>query len=237
VLHDHVDVLNESIGGNPIPNTQDDPVSVADQAAVAAGVTVVSSSGDAGPFNNIGSPATTPGVIAVGGTTTHRVYRQTTRYGTNLVPGGWEDNNITALSSDGITEFNPHTVDVVAPGDRGWSLCSSDTTNFFGLPEATGPFTAPTTGTVNLAAVANTNPFDSAVTSTSGDVWEQSVNASAPYSPLTLNPGQKGTITLTITPNAPKGTVVHGFIGVDTLNLATASGDELINIPYIYKVG
>ena len=133
VMHDHVNVLNESIGGNPVPNTQDDPVSLADQAAVAAGVTVVASSGDAGPFNNIGSPATTPGVIAVGGTTTYRVYRQTTRYGTQLSPGGWENNNITALSSDGITEFNPHTVDVVAPGDRGWSLCSSDTTEFLRL--------------------------------------------------------------------------------------------------------
>ena len=108
---------------------------------------------------------------------------------------------------------------------------------FFALPEATGPFTAPTNGTVNLAAVANTNPFDSAVTSTSGDVWAQSVNASAPYSPLTLAPGQTGTITLTFTPNAPKGTVIHGFIGVDTLNLATAAGDELVNIPYSYKVG
>ena len=42
---------------------------------------------------------------------------------------------------------------------------------FFALPEATGPFTAPTNGTVNLAAVANTNPFDSAVTSNTGDVW------------------------------------------------------------------
>jgi subtilisin family serine protease len=135
VLHDHVNVLNESIGGNPIPNTQDDPVALADQAAVAAGVTVVASSGDAGPFNNIGSPATTPGVIAVGGTTTYRVYRQTTRYGTNLVPGGWENNNITALSSDGITEFNPHTVDVVAPGDRGWSLCSTNITEFRGCAD------------------------------------------------------------------------------------------------------
>jgi subtilisin family serine protease len=135
VMHDHVNVLNESLGANPIPNTEDDPVALADRAAVAAGVTVVSSSGDAGPFNNIGSPATTPGVIGVGGTTTYQVYRQTTRYGTQLVPGGWENNNITALSSDGITQFGPHTVDVVAPGDRGWSLCSSDTTAFFGCAD------------------------------------------------------------------------------------------------------
>ncbi|MBV9918869.1 MAG: S8 family serine peptidase, partial [Solirubrobacterales bacterium] len=130
VIHDRVNVLNESFGGNPIPNTEDDPAALADQAAVAAGVTVVASSGDAGPFNNIGSPATTSGVIAAGGTTTYRVYRQTTRYGTNLVPGGWEDNNITALSSAGTTEFNPATVNVVAPGDRGWSLCSSNTAVF-----------------------------------------------------------------------------------------------------------
>ncbi|HEX3978286.1 MAG TPA: S8 family serine peptidase [Solirubrobacteraceae bacterium] len=134
VEQDHVNILNESIGGNPIPNTEDDPVALADQAAVAAGVTVVASSGDSGPFNNIGSPATTPGVIDVGGTTTYRVYRQTTRYGTQLSnPSvGWEDNNITALSSDGFTQFNPATVSVVAPGDRGWSLCSSDTAHFQG---------------------------------------------------------------------------------------------------------
>ncbi len=135
VEQDHVNVLNESIGGDPLPNTENDPVSLADAAAVAAGVTVVASSGDAGPFNNIGSPATTPGVIAVGGTTTYRVYRQTTRYGTQLSPGGWEDNNISGLSSDGTTEFNPSTVSVVAPGDRGWSLCSSNTTAFFGCTD------------------------------------------------------------------------------------------------------
>ncbi len=135
VMHDHVNILNESIGGNPLPNTEDDPVALADQAAIAAGVTVVASSGDEGPFNNIGSPATTPGVIAAGGTQTYRVYRQTTRYGTQLSPGGWENNNITALSSAGTTEFNPATVSVVAPGDRGWSLCSSDTTHFFGCAD------------------------------------------------------------------------------------------------------
>jgi hypothetical protein len=108
------------------------------------------------------------------------------------------------------------------------------------LPDGTGPFGSGGVGknaSVDLAAVATTNPFDSAVTSTSGDVWAQSVNPNAPYTPLTLGPGQTGTITLTFTPNALSGTVVHGFIGVDTLNGFTASGDELINIPYSYKVG
>ena len=58
-----------------------------------------------------------------------------------------------------------------------------------------------------------------------------------PYTPVSIGPGQARTITLTITPNAPKGTVVRGFIGVDTFNLFSLGGDELIDIPYSYKVG
>jgi hypothetical protein len=108
---------------------------------------------------------------------------------------------------------------------------------FFGLPEATGPFSAPTAGTVNLAAVATTNPFDPAVTTSTGDIWAASVNPNATYMPITLAPGQTGTITLTFTPTASKGTVVRGFIGVDTFNGATAAGDEIVNIPYSYTVG
>jgi len=130
---DQVDVLNQSFGGLPIPDTRNDPVQLADEAAVAAGVTVVTSSGDAGPTNTIGSPATSSsGTITAGGSTTFQVYRQTTRYGTQLVPGGWLDNNITALSSAGTSEFGARTVDVVAPGDRGWELCSTDVAHFFG---------------------------------------------------------------------------------------------------------
>jgi hypothetical protein len=108
---------------------------------------------------------------------------------------------------------------------------------FFGLPEATGPFTTGTKGTVNLAAVADTNPFDSAVSASSGDLWDASVNPNASYTPLSLGPGQSGTITVTFTPDAPKGTVVRGFLGVDTFDFATDAGDELINIPYTYQVG
>ena len=31
--------------------------------------------------------------------------------------------------------------------------------------------------------------------------------------------------------------MIHGFIGVDTFNFGTDAGDELVNIPYSYKVG
>ena len=111
---------------------------------------------------------------------------------------------------------------------------------YFGLPEPTGPFGA--TGvasgaSVNLAAVAHTNPFDSAVSADSGDLWAQSVDPTAAYSPLTLGPGDSGLITLTITPNAPKGTVVRGFLDVDTFNLVSDGGDTLTTIPYVYRVG
>jgi hypothetical protein len=104
-------------------------------------------------------------------------------------------------------------------------------------PDPLCPCSGPVTGTSNVVMIAMANPFDSAISSTTGDVWAQTVNASAPYTPLTLAPGQSGTITLTITPNAPKGTVVSGFIAVDTFDQATSSGDELINIPYSYTVG
>lgn len=104
-------------------------------------------------------------------------------------------------------------------------------------PVPTGPFSAPVSGTTKLTAVATANAFDSAVTSSTGDAWQLAVNASAPYTPLTLTAGQSGTITLTITPDATKGTVVSGFIAIDTFNKATDSGDEIINIPYSYKVG
>jgi hypothetical protein len=41
-------------------------------------------------------------------------------------------------------------------------------------------------------AVANTNPFDPAVTASSGDVWAETVNPNATYTPITLTAGQTG---------------------------------------------
>ena len=130
VMTDHVNVLLEPFGGNPIPNTQNDPVALADQAAIAAGVVVVAANGDNGSDGSVGSPADIPGVIGVGATTTFRSYRQADANGPNLGAGGWENNNISALSSGGVNEFNPRTMDVVAPGDAPWTICSTNTSTF-----------------------------------------------------------------------------------------------------------
>ncbi len=118
-------VINESFGSNPFPDQAADIVKAADDAAVAAGVTVVASSGDAGISSTIGSPATDPNVIGVGATTTYRAYQQYNFGGINL-PGEKDtylDNNISGLSSGGFGQ-DGKTVDLVAPGDLNWTLCS-----------------------------------------------------------------------------------------------------------------
>lgn len=138
ITKDGVDVISQSFGGNPVPNPGTDPIAVLDADAVAAGITVVASSGDAGTTSTIGTPATNPAVISAGATTTYRLYAQTSSYGYQLGGNGWISNNVSAISSSGHTDFGPRTVDLLAPGESGWSDCSTDTKTFAGCGDIYG---------------------------------------------------------------------------------------------------
>jgi hypothetical protein len=127
---DHVDVISESLGSNPYPDSGTDPFSLANDAAVAAGVTIVNSSGDAGYGNTVDNPASDPHIISTGASTAYRVMAQTWD-GLPGFNGTWDSDNVSAISSSGITQ-NGRVYDLVAPGDLGWALCSTDVTVHLG---------------------------------------------------------------------------------------------------------
>ncbi|MGH8889983.1 MAG: S8 family serine peptidase [Acidothermaceae bacterium] len=130
VTHDHADVINESFGSNQFPDTNNDPTAVFNEQLVKAGIVVVASTGDAAFQNTIGSPASAPDVIGVGATTQLRLYSQVTAYGFQLSSGKYRSNTVSALSSSGFTQPG-RTIDLVAPGDLGWALCTPNPDLYF----------------------------------------------------------------------------------------------------------
>ena len=77
-----------------------------------------------------------------------------------------------------------------------------------------GPIGAPSaTASANFSAI--TLAFDPTVDTATGDLWSNDEGLTSGFDPLYLDPGQKATTPLTITPTASHGTHVHGVINLD----------------------
>lgn len=138
LTNDHPDVINESFGGYPVPDSTQDLTRLFNEQAVADGVTVVESTGDSGVESSPSSASSDPSVIAAGASTTFRNYAQGTQYGYQFAHG-WISNNISSIESGGFTQGG-RVLDLVAPGEANWALCSDNTplyqgcTNYAGKP-------------------------------------------------------------------------------------------------------
>lgn len=111
-------------------------------------------------------------------------------------------------------------------------------------PAEIGPFPASgaPAGLTAVGMQAQTQAFDPAVTSPTGDFWLQALDgANHLIAPVDLQPGQSTTVNVTITPSAPSGTVVSGVLYVDSalafvVPYNVPGGNELIALPYQYTV-
>jgi hypothetical protein len=113
---------------------------------------------------------------------------------------------------------------------------------WFAFPSEIGPYPSSSPlGTVSAAMNVTTKAFDSSVTSDTGDLMLAALNPAATISPLLLNPGQTGTIHVTITPPEAPAAVVSGTLYVDDYMAdvppyGQEGSDELIGIPYKYTI-
>jgi hypothetical protein len=141
-VNEGVNVVSESYGYGALPGANDDLLAPTNDAMVAAGVVVVESAGDSGSSGTVEAPADDPNVIDVGGTNDLRLLAQADGY-----TRGWEDDNMTTLSSGGTTPYGD-VVDLVAPGYLALAAAGAGQTPLplpteaFGGTSQSAPFTS-----------------------------------------------------------------------------------------------
>ncbi|HET9893422.1 MAG TPA: S8 family serine peptidase [Streptosporangiaceae bacterium] len=156
VIDEHADVISESFGFTQRPGRYS-IFYASNDAAVAAGVTVVVSSGDSGDSGTMSSPSTDPLVIEAGATNSLRLNAQA--YGFSK----WINDNVTPLSSGGVAPNN-RIVDLVAEGYGSEAECNpagrgcpaNTTTEAFGGTSESAPLIAGAAADV-IEAYANSH--------------------------------------------------------------------------------
>jgi hypothetical protein len=189
IQHDHADILSISIGFGGLPTSAaEQPLTAILENAIGNGTVVVASTGDSSPSNTESSPALDPGVIGVAASTSYRILAQTNLFLYDMAQAihshaspsyhlgqstpGWLDNEVSTLSSSGVTE-DRRVPDLIAPGDLNWADCSTDTSTYsdcenfiggspigltdFGGTSESAPLTA---GTAALVIQAYRNAHD-----------------------------------------------------------------------------
>lgn len=155
IQHDHADILSISIGFGGIPTSAAlQPLTAILRNAIAHGTIVVAGTGDSSPSNTESSPALDPGVIGAAASTSYRILAQTNLFLYDLAQTihhgggtpsyrlgqstpGWLSNQVSTLSSSGVTE-DRRMPDIIAPGDLNWAECSTNTAIYTECENAIG---------------------------------------------------------------------------------------------------
>jgi hypothetical protein len=109
---------------------------------------------------------------------------------------------------------------------------------WFATPSEVGPYpSGAPAGTVSLSMSVSSKAFDTAVTSSTGDLELAATNPATTFSPIVINPGQSATVNVTITPSGSSGMVVNGTLYIDDFltnvpPYGQQGADELIGLPY-----
>jgi hypothetical protein len=147
------------------------------------------------------------------------------------------------------------TPDVASAANGPGALCADSTSAtyvgsdgavtagvWYAEPDQCGPYAGPApAATVSSTMVVRMQPFDTTVTSPTGDLWLEAMGTAGQFSPLTIEPGQSAVIDVTIVPEGPAGTVVSGHLYVDDFMSSVPpdgqmAGDELAALPYAYTI-
>ena len=191
VTIEHADVISESFGSNSVPGNK--ALALANEAAVAAGVTVVESAGDSGPQGTMDSAADDPAVIAAGGVDNFHIVALNDGY------TKYQSNQMAAQSSGGV-----------APTGKVTDLVASD---WFGGETACAPLTGGCPSNYPVESAAGTSEASPLIAGAAADLiqaYRDTHNGASP-TPLQV----RSILTGTATPiDAPADEQGEGLLNV-----------------------